>query len=325
MKNRRFKKGAFQHIYQRSVDCGTIFYSRIDRLVLYSIASIQSSKYHVDVVQMTIMFNHVHWLIAPVNLMAQSRFIGSVTSKFTTAYNKSSGRHGPLFSGPYGSASKLSLKDKMSIVNYLGNNPVVKRLVNRGVDDRWTFLAYADGNRYPFSEKLRLAAASRKMRRAVSMVKAVRNAGRPLEYQTLWNMFSGLSKAEMEQLTDFIISEYAFIRHDRIVNLFGNMDKMILAMDANSGSEYDIDENDGPESHIAYVEMIRTANRMGWNRMRRAFTDASESECRNLILAFARGTSANQMQMAHFLHMNLEEVRRIRRASNGQGSNFRGR
>ncbi|MCQ2144346.1 MAG: transposase [Bacteroidales bacterium] len=311
MKKRHFRKDALEHIYQRSVDCGTIFYSRIDRLVYYTIASIQASKYRVKAVQLTIMFNHIHWLLESETLLDQSSFIGQVTSVFTLSYNRSCNRHGPLFSKPYGAAQKLRLKDKMTAVNYLGNNPVVKRLVDHGADDRWTFISYADGNKYPFSDKLRLSSASRKMRRAVDTVKAFHKSGHHLEYQTLRKIFSDLSANESEQLTDFIIHEYSFIRHEYILKMFGGLDKLLIAMDSNSGSEYDLTENDGTDNHVAYVEMIRVAGKLGWRKMKRAFNDVSEQEYVILIRAFVKNTSANQTQIARFLHLDIEEVRRI--------------
>ncbi|MBQ0044764.1 MAG: transposase [Bacteroidales bacterium] len=313
MKKRHFRKDALEHIYQRSVDCGTIFYSRIDRLVFYTIASIQASKYRVKVVQLTIMFNHIHWLLEADTLSAQSNFIGQVTSVFTLSYNRSCNRHGPLFGRPYGSAPKLRLKDKMTAVNYLGNNPVVKRLVDHGAEDRWTFISYADGNKNPFSDKLRLSSASRKMRRAVDMVKACHKSGCHLEYQTLWKLFSDLSSMESEQLTDFIIHEYSFLRHEYILKLFGGMDKLLVAMDSNSGSEYDLAENDGSDNHAAYVEMIRVAGKLGWRKKMRAFTDVSERDFAMLVTTLFKSTSANQVQVARFLHLDIEEVRRILR------------
>jgi len=306
---RKFNNVGLQHVYQISSDGGVIFYSRVDRLVFYTIASVVSRRHDVEVVQLTIMFNHLHWLNRAANLHVHAGYIDEVTSLYVRSWNSSCGRKGNLVKRPYGMASKPNLKSMMTASCYLGNNPVVKKLVKRGVDDRWTFLAYASGNKYPFSSKPEKP--SRPLSRAMKRVDYFRSIDKYLTHRLLWNMFANLSTEEAEFLTDYIISAYAFIKHEDVVSMFGSYENMVKAMDSNSGAEYDIDEVQTKESDQVYIKMIKVASRNGWTKEKRLFTDITDGEALKLIYQFTKECSATQKQIMKFMHLTPADLKRI--------------
>ena len=65
-----------------------------------------------------------------------------------------------------------------------------------------------------------------------------------MAYELLDEVFSGTEKNEISQLTDYILNLYNPVDYSATKGLYGNMDKASLAMNANTGSEYEIAEDD---------------------------------------------------------------------------------
>ena len=107
---RKLPPDTFEHIYIRSINQFVIFYSMEDRLVYYTVFAVMAKRYKVTVLALTLMFDHVHHLIKAISKELYGKFVGVTTSTFAMAYNRDSGRKGPLFPKAYGNAAKRRLR-----------------------------------------------------------------------------------------------------------------------------------------------------------------------------------------------------------------------
>ena len=302
MKNRKFVSGAWHHIYTISHDGGVLFYRISDRLCLFTILSVYARKYKIVVLGLSIMFTHIHMMLRALDLSQQTAFISQSLSTFSRVINADRSRQGSLFRRPFGSAPKKSDKEKRSALIYLYNNPVEKHLCKKAVDDRWNFLAYCR-EPFPFSDKLIKHNVTFRLRKAAEYIDAESDAGRYLRPAALRRLFSGLTREEQEQLTDYIIQKYQFICYEEALELFGDSNKLLLATEASAGKEFDVGEEFDPHSDIAYREMCILAARA------RLFDDwkllhLTREEQLKWAHRFRKETSATDNQIRKFLHLD---------------------
>ena len=302
MKNRKFYPGAWHHVYVITRDAGVLFYRITDRLSLYTILAVFALRFRVTVLGVSIMFTHLHLMLKALDLMQLRSFMQQVLCTFSRVVNEDRDQHGSLFKRPFGSAARTSDKEKRSSLIYLYNNPVEKKLCKRAVEDRWTFLAYA-GASFPFSTPLVKRDVRYALRTACDFVDREQMAGRYLRPARLRALFEPLSRAEQEQLTDYIIQRYAFIDHQMALSLFRSYDDLLLATDASSGKEFEIGESFDPRSDVAYREMCALAARSGlfkdWKLLH-----LPEEERRAWARRFRQSTSAGERQIEKFLHVS---------------------
>lgn len=301
MKNRRFYPGAWHHIYVITRDAGVLFYRITDRLSLYTILSVFARRFRITVLGVAIMFTHLHLMVRAVDLTQLRAFIRQVLSTFARIVNEDRDLRGNLFKRPFGSAPKTTDKEKRSSLIYLYNNPVEKKLCQHAVEDRWTFLAYA-GESFPFSTKLVKRNVRYALRTACDFVDREEQAGRYLRPKRLRTLFEPLTRAEQEQLTDYIIQRYAFIDHNAAVSLFRSFEDLLIATDASSGKEFEVGEVFDAQSDVAYRELCSLAARSGlfkdWKLLH-----LSEEESACWVRRFRQSTSASKRQVAKFLHL----------------------
>lgn len=257
---RKLPPDTFQHIYQRSINQFVIFYSMEDRLVYYTVFAVMARTYGIVVLALALMFDHIHSLIRALDRMTYARFIGVTTLTFVLAYNRDSGRKGPLFEKAYGNGAKRRDKDVRTCIAYDYNNSVEKKLFARAEQDRWNFLAYI-GHPHPFSAPIDKRKASKKL--LLSMEAATRFHGRNeyLDYPVIRKLFEGLNTGEREQLLDFIISLYLPIDRETLLSFYKSYDDMVIAINSNTGSEYDVREVYDPESHLDFMQMLQITQR----------------------------------------------------------------
>ena len=297
-----------QREWQAPQECdgGVLFYLITDRLCLFTIFSIYARKLRIVVLGLWIMFTHIHLMIRPVDPYHLSSFIDQSLSTFSRVINADRSRKGHLFRRRYGSAPKVTDKEKRSSLIYLYNNPVEKRLCKKAVEDRWTFLAYCQ-NPFPYSERLVKRNASFNLRQAADYVDKEYEAGRYLLPARLRRLFSRLSKNEQEQLTDYIINKYQFIRYDEALALFGDLDKLLLATEASAGKEFDVGEEFDPLSDIAYREMCHVSAKAqlfdNWKLLH-----LTQEEEREWARRFRQFTSGTDRQINKFLHLPDEKA-----------------
>ena len=297
-----FQIGAVQHVYQRTHGGFLIFYSVKDYLVFFTLFSIAVRKYHIKVLGLCLMVDHIHVLVIADNKQHLSEFVRYYTTGYSWAYNRWHGQRGVFFKGPFGYASKTRDKDIRSAIAYLYNNPVEKQICRRPEQSQWNFLPYMT-SRHPFSEPLRLAYAGAPLRRAIREIRTNFASGKPLTYAQLNRLSRNLSSSEQRQLTDYIIWLYNCIDYAAVSNYFGGYPQMITAINTAKGSEYSIPEDFTSGSDRIYskmtqflldtrvLESIDDLMRMGQEE-REAFLDP-----------LCRATGASARKVAKFLHL----------------------
>ena len=293
------KPCSVHHIYQNTRRGHLIFYSVKEYLVFLSIVSTLARQYDVQILGVCLMADHIHLLVWVRDSRQLVSFVRDYTALFSRRYNEYYRREGALFN-PYGCAPKIGHKRIRSAIAYLYNNPVENHLELRAEDYRWNFLAYAN-DRNPFSEKLRIDVARWELRKALSEIKATRRDGRPLNYVQIERITEHLSPRELKQFTDYVIRQYSPIDYTKTIPYYGSYGKMVTAINANTGSEYDLKEDTYAKDHRIYRTMIRyLIHEKRWNSMKDVLL-LPEWERRRLALMLMRELGVSETEVSKFL------------------------
>lgn len=293
--------GEVNHVYQRTLHGYNIFYDREDYLLYYTIFSALSRNYGLTVLGLCLMEDHIHSLVQTDSRDVLSRFMDHCTSVFVKEYNFSIGREGGLFQKRFGSAPKIGLKKIRTAVAYLFNNPVEKHICTTAEDYRWSFLAYAVSE-HPFSKIISSRKMSRPLIRAMSEVDSMRKLDLHLKYNPLKRMFSKLSEDEKEYLTDYIIVKYSPFEYEQLFSYYGTFENLLLAVNSNTGSEYDIREDHNLFSDLDYAKMKSLILEKGIVPVRTVIMLPEEVK-RTLMKYLQKNTSAELKQISKFLHL----------------------
>ena len=147
-----------------------------------------------------------------------------------------------------------------SSIAYNYNNSVEKKLFDRAEQDRWNFLAYIDST-HPFSKEIDKKSASKKLLRSMDIAFLYHARNEYLDYTVVRRLFQGLETGEQEQLLDFIISLYLPIDKEALLRFYRSYDDMVLAINSNTGSEYDIREDRDQYSDAVYADCTHILKR----------------------------------------------------------------
>lgn len=301
MKTSKFSPGAIQHICQRAVDRGVIFYTTEDRLVYYTLAAVKSKRYRVTVSAASLMFTHTHQSVTAPSLEILRQYLHDTNTSFARLYNFRYSRTGCLFDKPPGRSQKTTPKEQRSNAVYVYNNHVEKKLCTRAIQERWSFVAYAASD-HPFSDKLDIKKTSQALRKAIRLVnRRVKNL-HGLEYQDLDKILPALDSYEREQFIDYVISRYAWIDFNKAISLFGNLNSLIVALDSTTGAEYEIKEEYTQLSDRPYFELINLTENRG--NLQDIYS-MSKEEKEDLIFWALRSTSASPYQLEKFFHTKI--------------------
>jgi len=299
---RKYYQDGFHHIYQHAVNYCLLFYSVEDRLVFYTIFSVMAWHYGIVVLALALMYNHFHSLINASSSKVLALFVGTVTSTYARAFNREIGRKGALFEKAYGSAVKFTDKKVRTCISYNYNNSVEKELFARAEEDRWNFLAYI-GNDHPFSEPIYMPKASKKLRSALKEVDAHVKDHAYLKYGTVRRLFKHLSGKEREQLLDYIISRYLPIDADRLIGFYKGYDQMVMAINSNTGSEYDIKEEYNADSDCIYTRMLDLIAQSSYANRPKSIIMADAQKKNQIAGVLKQKTGAKDYQIARVLHL----------------------
>ncbi len=301
-RRRRFVCHECNHVYQKTADGELLFYDREDYLVCYTVLSVTARKYGVEILEVCFMVDHIHILLYAETCEIMADFMRDYTSVFAQEYNESIGRTGQLFHKSYGSAPKSGDKKMRSVIVYIGNNPVEKKLCVNAEDYRWNFLKYMVES-CPFAEWKPTNSYSRPLRRAKKQVKTMAELGLFLNYAKVRSMLSTVSGNEMELLTDFIIRAYSPFNDKRILVYYENWEQMTHAMHSTTGSEYDINERFYSGSDQVYMNMIRfVRDVLNLNPVRQV-TVMRQGQKMKLAELLRHKTGASSYQIRRFLQM----------------------
>lgn len=294
------------HVYQRSIDGVNIFYDVEDYIVFLSIVSVLKKIYHVTVLEVCIMRNHVHLLIAADSLDDISAFVRHYTSLFVTESNRDIGRTGPLFHKSFGSAPKSGGKKIRSAIVYIGNNPVEKAMCLEAGRYRWNLLAYLQ-SKTPFSMDAPLKNSSYRYQMAVAEVKDMIRGNRYLSYPQVRRLLYSVSSDERERLIDFMVSSYTVLDEEVLLSYYNSLDEMFYAMKSTSGSEYDIKELYDSGSDAVYDDMVTfVVEQLGIVPARSVIAMSADRKFQ-IANALRKHTAATMMQISRFLHMNVSK------------------
>lgn len=298
---RRFSAEGVIHIYQRTVSGFNLFYTLEDFLVFYTVVSVQASVHGISLLGLCMMVDHVHMLLSAVSLKDMSRFMSACSSLYVREFNQHVGRKGRLFESAYGSAVKLEKKKIRSAIAYLFNNPVEKKLCLKAEEYRWNFLAYYR-SRSRFSMP---SSCSRRMKRAMKLVEDSFKNSRYLKYSLLKTIFKDLDAFEKQSVTDYIISVYFPFERDRLVDFYNSFEEMLIAINSNTGSEYDIAEHHYGKTDVPYREIMACLKKTGVSDVK-SLIILPECTKMQYLSILKKSTSASYRQIRKFLH--LEDV-----------------
>ena len=277
MKQKRFVPGIPTHNYQKGVRGNLLFYSVLDRLVYFTLFCTEATRHHVTVLSLNLMMTHTHALISTESKVRQTAFNHTVERLYARSFNQVSGLNGPVFMKTYGWAQKRNSAKVRSCLAYIGNNHVEKKICRRGIEERWSLLAYAFSD-HPFSEPLVIRRASVRMKKAVKMVQDAHRRGQFLN---------------------------------------GSREKMIAAFDTTTGSEYELTEDDEPEPDTAYIEMLRFLKKKGYDLVAKDFLRLTERDKRKLMQELTRNTTASIRQASRLLRLPFPQKKHHQTAQAG--------
>lgn len=301
---RKFIKEQMNHTYQRAVSGFNIFYEVEDYLVYYTIFSVMSRRYGMVVYGLCLMIDHIHTLTSTSSCKTFSKFMSNVAIQFVKEYNRYHNRVGPLFSECFGSAPKAGLKLLRTAIAYLFNNPVERLLCKRAQEYRWNFLAYAASDN-PFSDPLVLKKASRRLRRALKEVDGTVKRNEYMTYVQLKRMFVGMDAREKNQLIDYIIVRYNIIRYDDLTTkCYDGYENMLIAINSNAGSEYEVQELRYGRSDAEYRYLYKYVHEKGFKDAGEVISLPSDSKYK-LMVDMMNETSVSKLLICKFLHLTV--------------------
>lgn len=236
-------KYASYHVYQRSADRNKVFLSGKDAIVFISVVKIKSIKWAVHIYAICLMDNHIHMLIKVRDKATLCRFVAEYTSLFTRIYNKRHNRNGILFSAPFGRSFKKTDKYIRNCISYINNNPVEANKTKTIEEYIWNLFSFGK-TRYPHSEALDISKSRNRIRSYCRAIRADCERSHYVSYELLDEIFSNTDKKETKQLQDFILNTYNPLDYNATEALYGNLDKASIAINANTGAEYEIVEDD---------------------------------------------------------------------------------
>lgn len=302
VRKRRIKEKAFQHIYQNTVGGVLLFYNDMDRLVYCTAFAVTARKYQAQVLAISLMYDHTHSSVRLKDPFKLGDFVRDYTSIYAMEFNRDIGRHGPLFQCAYGNAPKVGAKAIRTNVAYIDNNAVEKQLCKKAEDYRWNLIAFLDCT-HPFSKKVDRSHASRRLLRSLKRVEAFSKANAHLPYPILRSLFDGLTEEEKEQLTDFILLTYLPLDREERMSLYGSYENMLMAINSNTGSEYDIREDFDTCPHTIYQELLQACQHSSFTSNPKALLVLQPAEKKRIALALQQKTGASHYQLKKFLDL----------------------
>lgn len=304
MKKRKFYKDIINHGYQRTADGGVLFYTQSDHLVYFTIYCTVARKYGVKVLSLCQMPDHLHDAVTARTYHAYYGFKQEVNSRFAKEYNEQCQSQGPVFETPFGSAPKAGIKKGRSNLIYIANNAVERQLVTRAEDYRWNYLAYSLSS-HPFSDPIVIRHASKALRTALRIAEAQFKAGRPLNYTLLKNLTKDLTPGEIQQFTDRVVSLYNVIDYAEASRYFETLMEMFIAIHADTGSEFDLNETFVGKSDKPYAQMTRILLETGkWKDIHEILALSRESKL-ELFELLREQTSVMGEQIGKYLHLPI--------------------
>lgn len=304
---------AIQHIYQRALDKGVIFYTDEDRIVYYTTAAAVKRKYDITVCASSLMFTHMHHSVKCRSLRILRKFLQDLDSTFARAYNKEHKREGQLFCNQPGISQKASWKAKKTNIIYVFNNHVEKKICTSAVQERWSLLAYAMSE-HPFSEPI--VSPSAGLKRAIHLVNRRVSSNLPLKYKDLHKILPSLDNIENEQFIDYVIVKFALIDYVSASEYFQDFDSMMTAVNSVEGGEWNLKEDYYNAPDTQFLELTKWFSA---NSNQKSPHSLSAPKKWDMIMRAKYETSALDCHLERFFHLKFRDqtsLELIRRREN---------
>jgi hypothetical protein len=147
---------------------------------------------------------------------------------------------------------------------------------------------------------------SKKLLRSLKRVSAFSNTDAHLSYPILRSLFAGLTNEEKEQLTDYIIFTYLPLDKEELFLLYGDYRNMLIAINSNTGSEYDLREDYENSPHTIYRELLKVCEQSSFAENPKALLVLSPAEKRRTAEILQRRTGATYWQLKKFLGLGTD-------------------
>ena len=292
------------HVYQNTEEGHVIFYTMKDKLFFYTLVAVLLRRYGLKAVAISLMPDHYHLLVYAWSGEELRPFVRDLNAIYAKGFNRSAGITGKMFREPVGFAVKNGVKERMSAINYVHNNPVVKKLDRSAASGTWNFLAYAKSPN-PFSAKISRNRCRLALRKALGEVDVLERQGKWLSPPVLDRLFEPLAKEEKLQLFDYIASKYAAIDYGDAAAYFGSVEAMISAAEQNSGSEYELNEIFETRDDRPYLTMASVLLEDGICRKDpKEVLSRPYGERLDMFTVLKARSGATFRQMEKFLHLH---------------------
>lgn len=300
---RKCLAGDIIHVYQRAVYGYNLFYALEDRVVFLTMLYHFSRRWNIKILGVCLMVDHVHILLIAESKSALSSFVNSYSSMYAKMFNASCGRMGQLFAKSFGSAPKVGDKKIRTAIAYLFNNPVEKKMCTRAEEYIWSLLAFANSS-CPFSAPVHRK--SKWLSYAMKEVCKCFDNESYLTYSILKRIMRRLSTTEIEQLTDYIISLFNPIDYAALSGYYGTYENMLIAINSNTGSEYDIKEEYNSYSDYVYYRVIDFMSKSLKLDIKRVLSYTDEEKIK-LAMALKLRVNVTDRQLCKLLHIKARE------------------
>lgn len=295
MKKRKFVDNCPQHVYAKGKDGNYIFYDVMDNIFFITQYFCLSRKYNIRTTAFCIMPNHVHSQQWAETRTAFRGFNRELYSKVALGYNRWHHRKGALFE-LFGSAPKVVGKTIRNNISYINNNGAVGGLSKNVLDYKWNLLAFYREDHAEHEESV-----SNAYKRARKTVDFYNTHLMPLTYGIQERLFAKLSQNEKNRLIDYILLKYNVLDFEGMIRYYGSFDEAVYAMNANCGSEPEINED--WEDYSLYREMIRLVKSKGFDTKRMDFETVDSETLVKLAAELSKIPGVKPKQVRKFLHL----------------------
>ena len=303
MEGRNTIQSTAVHVYSRAENGFLLFYTISSFLVFFSIVCVTAKKRSLQLLGISPMYDHLHYLANAYCRKEVFDFIRDVESQYALELNKELGISGRVFHKSFGSSVKRGDKAVRNACSYNYNNPGEKGLCNRAEEYRWTFLAYAN-SKNPYSKPLEKDKATLRLRKAIKWVDKYCDLNYPLNHRIVRMIFKGLNSEETQQLIDYIIVSYNCIDYELLLSFYDNSyEKACLAFASNQGSEYNVKEEFVPGSHQAYLEIPKALSKYHGYQNPFDALKTTENERAKLLCDLMMETHASREQLRKYLRL----------------------
>jgi len=128
--------------------------------------------------------------------------------------------------------------------------------------------------------------------------------GKYLKYYMVNGILDGMSEREKKQMADFMISAYNTIDYEYVIKLYGSYENLLIAVNSNSGSEYDLKEEYTKFSDTAYSKFTKVLKDM--NIGTREILSLSAGTKKKLLRHIELRCRSPIYQIRKYLHIKKE-------------------